>query len=96
MSIVKIARQRLLLAAVCATQALADVPTNLQASSVAEAGAANAPNCRSTHTYQYRYHYRVYRPSPFSHPRAPSSAPHVSQEYELNLRTAPTAKPYAR
>lgn len=25
--------------------------------------------CRSTRSYQYRYRERVYRPSPFSHPR---------------------------
>lgn len=58
MSIAKSLGAATIFAAICATQALADVPTILQVSSVAEARAANAPACRSERTYHYTYRER--------------------------------------
>jgi hypothetical protein len=58
-----------LLVAACAAQTFATQAKAEEATKPALSRHLEAQGCRSTRTYQYRYHYRAYRPSPFSHPR---------------------------
>jgi hypothetical protein len=58
-----------LLVAACAAQTFATQAKAGEATRPALSHHLDAQGCRSARTYQYRYRERVYRPSPFSHPR---------------------------
>jgi len=67
MSIVKMFSA--LLVGACVAHACA---TPVRAESLVKPGLSSSepPGCGWNHPYHYRYHYRAYRPSPFTHPHA--------------------------
>jgi len=58
-----------LLVAACAAHTFATQAKAEEATRPVLSHHVDGKDCRSTRAYQYRYRERVYRPSPFSHPR---------------------------